>query len=146
MRAVAQICGVEADTSASIDAQVIVSSAVGYISKYLSKGSDTVAYLGENASSQLPSQWWGMTNNVRRAIAKCTTPLPTEISEYFMADGGSDPSELLYLPYRKYIYIDVGYDPILDDVIRERRGMSAQICQEGRKALQTWTIKDLADI
>jgi hypothetical protein len=140
------VVGVEADTSASIDAQVVHSSAVGYISKYLSKGGNCITYLSQTCMAQIPAQWWGMTNNVRRAIAKCTTPLPTEISEYFMADGGSDPSELLYLPYRKYIYIDVRYDPILDDVIRERRGMSAQICQEGRKALQTWTIKDLADI
>jgi hypothetical protein len=142
----AAVVGVEADTSASIDAQVVHSSAVGYISKYLSKGGNCITYLSQTCMAQIPAQWWGMTNNVRRAIAKCTTPLPTEISEYFMADGGSDPSELLYLPYRKYIYIDVRYDPILDDVIRERRGMSAQICQEGRKALQTWTIKDLADI
>lgn len=146
MLACSQVVGVEADTSPSVDAQVIHTSAAGYISKYLSKGGASVSYLSELCPSQLPSQWWGMTNNVRKAIAKCTTPLPTEISEYFMSGGGSNPDELLYLPYRKYIYIDVGYDPILDDVIRDRRGMSARICSEGRRALQTWTIRDLADI
>lgn len=146
MLSVAAVCGVESDTSASVDAQVIQTSAAGYISKYLSKGGNTVHYLGEIAPSQLPSQWWGCTNNIRKCIKRCTTPLPTEISEYFMAGGGLDPSEVLYTPYRKYIYIDIGYDPVLDDVIRDRRGMSAQLCRDGCKALQTWGIKDLADI
>lgn len=146
MYAVAQVVGVEADTSPSVDATVVRTSAAGYISKYLSKGGKVVSYLSEHCQSQIPAQWWGMTNNVRKAIRKCTTPLPTEISEYLINGGGSDPSEPLYLPYRKYIYIDVGFDPVLNEVIRDKRGMSAQMCISGRKALQTWTIKDLKDI
>jgi hypothetical protein len=146
MRSIAQVIGIEADTSASVDAQVIKKTCAGYISKYLSKGGDTVSFLSEVCPSQVPSQWFGMTKNVRDAIKKCTTAIPYEICLYLMQGGGSNEGEVLYTPYRRYIDIPIGYDPVTDDVINYRVGMSARMSAEGIKALQTWNKSALMEL
>lgn len=138
-----QVLGIEADTSASVDAQVIKKTAVGYISKYLSKGGRVVHRLAQTCLSQIPSQWWGMTANVRKAIKRCTTPLPAEVSEYLFGGGGSSPDELLYLPYRRYVDVLIGYDFRDNSPIYDRRGMSARINSLGKLALQRWSKVDL---
>jgi hypothetical protein len=146
MRSVAMVCGYEADTSASVDAQVIQKSASGYLAKYLSKGGDTISYLGEIAPSQIPSQWWGMTKNVREAINRCTTPIPIEICEYLMSGGGQNEGEILYTPYRRYIDVCIGFDPVSGENISFRVGMSARLNANGVKAMQTWDKSALMDL
>lgn len=137
------VVGGSPDTSPSIDATVIRKSAVGYISKYMSKGGEIVETVAETAPSQVPSQWWSMSSNVRAAIKRCTTVVPEEISAYLFAGGGEARSEILHIYRRRYIEVYAGRD-FRDGTERHIRvGMSAQLCREGMSAMQTWDIADI---
>lgn len=141
-----QVMGVEADTSASVDAQVVRKSAAGYLAKYLSKGGSVCEYLSETCPSQMPSQWWGMTRNVRNAIRKTTTVLSEEISSEFISGRTTDKSHPLYTPYLRYIDINLGADIYSGQPINLRVGVSARLNAWGCKMLQTWTLKDLSEL
>jgi len=90
---------------ASVDSSVVRTSAVGYISKYMSKGSSETSFLAEVCPEQLPSQWWSMSQNVRKAIKAATIRLPQEICESILYNPCTDPSSPLYLRYYKFVYI-----------------------------------------
>ncbi len=141
-----RVLGVEADTSASIDAQVVHKSAAGYLAKYLSKGGRVCEYLAETCQSQMPSQWWGMTNNVRKAIAKTTTVLPEQIASEFFYGRTTDKNHPLYTPYLKYIDIKLAFDARSGEPVNLRVGVSARLGVQGCRMLQKWTYADLEDI
>lgn len=95
------------NTSASLDASVVHSSAVGYLSKYMSKGSSEVGFLAQVCPDQLPGRWWGMSRNVRKAIASNTIHLPSSISEYILYNEELDPSSPFYMRYRRDVYVNI---------------------------------------
>jgi len=99
--------GGENCTSAAVDAQVVHSSAVGYISKYMSKGSKETSFLAEVCPDQLPSQWWSVSSNVRKAIKASTIRLPQEVCADILHRPCSDPSHPLYLRYCRLIYVPI---------------------------------------
>lgn len=99
--------GAENNPSASVDAQVVHSSAVGYISKYMSKGGESTSFLAETCPDQLPSQWWSMSQNVRKAIRTATVQLPQEICESILYNPCTDKDSALYLRYYRFIYIPI---------------------------------------
>jgi len=101
------VVGVSASMGASIDAALIYSSAVGYLSKYMSKGSEEVVYLAQLCPDQLPSQWWSCSRNVRQALARATVQLPDSVCHILMYGGSLDSFHPLYCRYRKEIYIFV---------------------------------------
>lgn len=137
------VVGGAPDTSASVDASVIRKSAVGYISKYMSKGGEIVETITQTATSQVPSQWWSMSANIRAAIEHCTTTIPEEICAYLFAGGGEVGTEVLHIYRRKYIEVFAGRD-FRDGTERWIRvGMSAQLCRDGMSAMQTWDIADI---
>lgn len=138
-----QVLGIEADTEASIDAVVVKTSAAGYLAKYLSKGSCVAEHFGQICPSQVPSQWWGMSQNVRKAISITTTPLPLEISRFLFYAGGDEPGGLLHLHYKRYIDIQIGFDYGENTPINLRVGMSARLCRAGDLALRRWEYKDI---
>lgn len=86
-RVLCSCIGASPQMGASIDASVVYSSAVGYISKYMSKGAAEVAYLAEICPGQLPSQWWSMSCNLRRCIKRCTVSIPQGLCETLMYGG-----------------------------------------------------------
>lgn len=137
------VIGGNPNTSASIDAAVVRKSATGYISKYMSKGGETYAYLAEACPSQIPGQWWSMSQNVKRAIAIATVVLPTEICEYLFSGGGDSPDEILHITRRRYIEVFAGADFRTGEERHIRVGMSAQLCRQGMSAMQTWNIADI---
>lgn len=141
--ACAEVVCSNVDTSAAVDSAVIRKSAVGYISKYMSKGGDICDELAQTCSSQVPSQWWSMSANVRAAIARCTVIIPDEICAYLFAGGGSMGTEVLYLTRRRYIEVYVGRDFQTGQERHIRVGMSAQLCRDGMSAMQTWDIADM---
>ena len=142
-RVCAQVMGIEADTSASVDAQVVKKSASGYLAKYLSKGGSVCKYLADTCPSQMPSQWWGMTRNVRAAIAATTTNLGEEIASEFFYGRTTDKDHPLYTPYLKFIDIKLGMDNRTGEPINMRVGVSARLSVQGCKMLQTWSFRDL---
>lgn len=107
-RCLYNVLGGEVAVGASVDSSVVRTSAVGYISKYMSKGSKEVSFLAEVCPDQLPSQWWSMSQNVRKAIKAATIHLPQEICESILYSPCVDPSSPLYLRYYKFVYIHLG--------------------------------------
>lgn len=99
--------GHEVSVGASIDASVVRSSAVGYISKYMSKGSQEVEWLACTCPNQLPSQWWSMTSNLRKAIKAYTIHLPEHECAFFMFLAVECPEDREYLRYCRPINICV---------------------------------------
>jgi hypothetical protein len=106
-RVLFNVLGGRVDVNASVDASVVRTSAVGYISKYMSKGSKETHFLAEVCPDQLPSQWWSMSQNVRKAIKSATIRLPQEICESILYNPCTDPSSPLYLRYYKFVYIHI---------------------------------------
>lgn len=125
MRCLASVLGVEADTSPSVDAQVVQTSASGYIAKYLSKGYEAVAWVGDCAPSQVPKQWWSMSANVRRCLRKLTTVLPAHLVEWWFGNNNYAEGDPYHLVYQQYIYVQWRGQEL-------KVGMSAQISKEGR--------------
>lgn len=97
-------CGTWASGRASVDATVVRSSAVGYISKYMSKGGDDYAFLADCAPCQFPSQWWSISQKCRLAIRQTTVELPSAISEYVVYNDTSEIDHPLYMPRKRYVY------------------------------------------
>lgn len=125
MRTLASVLGVEADTSPSVDAQVVHSSASGYLAKYLSKGYEAVEWIADIAPSQVPHQWWSMSANVRRCLRRLTTKLPEALIEWWFSNNNFDSDDPYHLTYTKYIYVQWRGQEL-------KVGMSAQISKEGR--------------
>lgn len=142
-RVCANVVGGNPDTSAAIDAAVVRTSAVGYISKYMSKGGEICEVLSETCPNQVPKQWWSMSANIRTAIKVCTVVIPESICAYLFAGGGESGTEILRLHRRKYIEIFAGRDFRTGDERWVRVGMSAQMCKQGMSAMQTWDIADI---
>lgn len=124
MRQCADVLGVEADTSASLDSQVIRKSASGYLAKYVSKGSGDISFVAEIAPSQCPKQWWSMSANIRRVLQRCTTQIPESIAESYLYGSGVDMG-CLRLNYQKDIYITSSSN------VETKVGTCGQICKEG---------------
>jgi len=107
-RVLANCLGGGVSVSASVDASVVRSSAVGYISKYMGKGGAGVEFLGQVDDSQIPSRWWSMSRQVKRCIRETTVPLGSAICSYFMHGNGCTPASLFRLRYHRFIDICVG--------------------------------------
>jgi hypothetical protein len=129
MRELGSLLGIEADTSAALDSQVIQKSASGYLAKYLSKGGGEIEQVAEIAPSQCPKQWWSISANVRRVLQRCTTQIPESIAAWYFGGGGSATDGCLRLNYRKDIYVPWKGAEL-------RVGMTGQICKEGLTALR----------
>lgn len=125
MRTLASVLGVEADTSPAVDAQVVQTTAAGYLAKYLSKGYEAVEWVAANAPSQVPKQWWSMSQNVRKAIRKLTTQLSESLVEWWFGGNNLPEGDPYHLVYQNYICIHWQNAEI-------KVGMSAQISKEGR--------------
>lgn len=106
-RCLYNVLGGHAPVGASVDSSVVRTSAVGYISKYMSKGSKETSFLAEVCPDQLPSQWWSMSQNVRKAIKAATIHLPQEICESILYNPCTEPGSPLYLRYYKFVYIHI---------------------------------------
>ncbi len=104
-RVLQSVIGTSAALGASIDASVVRVSAVGYISKYMSKGSQEVEWLACTCPDQLPSQWWSMTQNLRRSIKAHTISLPDYECAFFMQLAIECPEDREYLRYCRPINI-----------------------------------------
>lgn len=60
-----------ADFSSSANMQCVKKSAENYLSKYMSKGADSVAKVAESGlSNLLPKQWWSCSRSLSRRIAR----------------------------------------------------------------------------
>lgn len=138
-----QVIGGEPNTSASIDAAVIRESAVGYISKYMSKGGDICESLSQNCPEQVPRQWWSMSSNVKSAIQIATTTIPDSICAYLYSGGGQEADEVLYIYNRCYIEVYCGRDFKTGHERYIKVGMSAQMGKVGMSAMQSWDIADI---
>lgn len=126
MRVIQNCCGIPCDTLASVDAQVIHSSAVGYISKYLSKGGQPFQFLAQNAHDQFPSQWWSTSRNLRHSVSNLTVSLPSEVAQFYMSGAGDNKDNPYYLKYSKDVFVKwndrellVGVSGQINDVARE---------------------------
>lgn len=97
--------GIQCQTSAAVDAAVVHSSAAGYLSKYMSKGGEDYAFLAQNAPSQFPSQWWSCSRNLKLAIKRTVVNLPGQLCEYLIYNDTSNPSNVLYTPHKRFVYI-----------------------------------------
>lgn len=106
-RCLYNVLGGDVAVGASVDSSVVRTSAVGYISKYMSKGSKEVSFLAEVCPDQLPSQWWSMSQNVRKAIKAATIHLPQEICESILYSPCTDKDSPLYLRYYRFVYISI---------------------------------------
>lgn len=137
MRLLSSIFGVEVDTSASVDAQVIKKSASGYLAKYLSKGGGIGDFISGIAPSQFPRQWWSMSANVRRAIKRNRTQIPQPIAEWYFQGGDIGSDGCLRLNYRRDVYVQWKGQAL-------RVGMGGQICQEGLLTLRNNSIYALS--
>jgi len=123
MRTVAQVCGVEVDTSSSVDAQVVKKSASGYLAKYISKGSGVVEFLADIAPSQLPRQWWSMSASIRDGLKKLTVQIPQSIAEWYFSGNGRDPDEFLGCSYSRDVCVNWKGQDL-------RVGISAQLSKQ----------------
>jgi hypothetical protein len=131
--------GIPCETEAAVDATVVRKSAVGYISKYMSKGGEEVRECFEGREDEMPSQWWSINSQVRKAIARCSTSLPLEVCEYIFQSGKGNPGELLELLYCKYIYLRI-------EDYEYRIGLSGQMGKVGISALRNWDMGDLCKL
>lgn len=53
----------------NVNTQKVEKSAAAYLSKYMSKGGDTLAqFVAENGWSAVPGQWWNLTKPMRDAV------------------------------------------------------------------------------
>ena len=130
MRSCAAVVGIEADTSASVDAQLVKKSASGYLAKYLSKGSGNVDFIADIAPSQVPGQWWSMSAKVRKGISALTMQISQPLSEWWFEGNNFSEGEPYHLTYKRDIYIEwrgqslrVGLSGQLD-----KRGAAMFIC------------------
>jgi len=64
--------------------QVIKKSAIGYISKYLSKGGKTMKALNEEQREDLPCQWWYVSGSLKRIITKYTVTFDIVEAQAFL--------------------------------------------------------------
>lgn len=106
-RCLYNVLGGNVAVGASVDSSVVRTSAVGYISKYMSKGSSETSFLAEVCPDQLPGQWWSMSQNVRKAIKAATIRLPQEVCESILYNPCTDQSSPIYLRYYKFVYIQI---------------------------------------
>jgi hypothetical protein len=120
----AGVLGIEADTSASVDSQVVEKSASGYLAKYVSKGSGDIEFVADIAQSQCPRQWWSMSANVRRVLQRCTQQMPQPIAEWYFEGGGKQDDGSLRLNYRRDIMISWQGQEL-------KVGMTGQVCRDG---------------
>lgn len=107
-RVLRSVVGSTPPMGASVDTSLVHSSAVGYLSKYMSKGSEECQFLAQNCPNQLPSQWWSCSANVRLAIARGTFRLDDSVCQYLFYGGTLDKSHPLYCRYRREIYVCIG--------------------------------------
>lgn len=124
--------GQEPNTGASIDAAVIRSTAVGYISKYFSKSNENLGYIAEICPDQLPSQWWSTSRNVRACIEANICTLPLAVCHSFIGGYYGDcvhPDDVLYL---RNIYVFWNTEVICV-------GLSADIAQRSADSLRPFS-------
>ena len=106
--ACSNVVGGRPNVAASVDSTVIRSSAVGYISKYMSKGGESISFIADICPDQLPSQWWSTSRNLRKALRKATVYLSTVVSEYILYQHCTGEQKMFPLKYERRIYINVG--------------------------------------
>ena len=64
--------------------EVVRSSAAGYLAKYLGKGGDSVELARAIAPDMLPSSWYTISNNLRRAVKRSVIKVIGEIAKRFL--------------------------------------------------------------
>lgn len=133
-----QVIGGEVDTSAAVDAAVVRKSCIAYLAKYMGKGGDTISTLSNVCPSQIPGQWWGVSNNLRASLKRYTLKLPPEITEYLYHDDGKSSDFPLYVYRRTYISIPSGINPFTGYPFERRVGMSGYLSPKDSYSLQTW--------
>lgn len=101
-----EVIGRTPDVRASVDSQVCKKSVSGYLSKYMCKGGEMLALIADMDCSQVPSQWWSMSAFLKRQVKAKTVQIPEPIAQYLFGGGGTDPNEVLYLHYRKDIFLN----------------------------------------
>ena len=104
-RVLRRVLGTSVPLGASIDAQVVKTSAANYLAKYLSKGGRTVAYLASVCPDQVPRQWWSMSSNVRRCIKDNTILLSETVCRQLVYNVDSLIQDGFTFVYKQDIYI-----------------------------------------
>lgn len=98
-------CYEQYEEKASVNANVIRKSAVGYIGKYMSKGGAIVREINENGrGDELPRQWWSATATMKALIESEKKHLDQEICE-FIFDNLNDCMDAGLIVWGKYVQI-----------------------------------------
>jgi len=106
-RCLTNLCGYskrDVNVKASCNMQQIKSSAVGYLSKYMSKGKDDCDRVKEaGLESCLPKQWWGLHGGLRDLVEDYTHELNQEKSSFALTanegDEGIEKVRVMSIPY-----------------------------------------------
>jgi hypothetical protein len=114
---------------ASVDAQVVEKTAVGYLAKYLSKSGDDIQAIAETCPCQLPSQWWSSSRNVKCAVKLLTYSLPQELCAMLAACGVGDVCVGLHISYIREVCIMYGGRELIV-------GISAQISESSLSVIR----------
>lgn len=133
-----EVLGVQLNCSAAVDSQVCKKSVSGYLSKYMCKGGIMLEQIAEMDDSQLPHQWWSMSAYLRSQVKMKCIQIPEPIALYLFGGGGSSPDEILYLHYRKYLYLE-------RDGEEKKIGMVARMSASGISALHPGRDMDMLE-
>jgi len=80
--------GDETNTSAAVDIVTVKKSAANYLGKYISKGGDTIKQFEDTPWMDiLPTKWWYVSSDLKKAVKATQTELPAEESEALACDG-----------------------------------------------------------
>lgn len=80
--------GDEVNTNASVDIVTVKKSAANYLGKYISKGGDTIKQFEDTPwMDMLPTKWWYVSSELKKAVKTAQTELPAEESEALACDG-----------------------------------------------------------
>lgn len=136
LRVCKRVCAYDVSPNASVDAQVVKTSAANYLAKYLGKGGRTVAYLASICPDQVPRRWWSVSKNVRDAIKLHTVIISGHMCEQILATADSPVDCCIQFVYSAKVYA----------VIRDQErlvGFFAQLTDSSREA---WVKYDLSDL
>lgn len=90
----------------SVDCQVIKHSCAGYLSKYMSKGSDCIGAVNSDPAWIPPSQWWGVARELGKVILDGISSIDGYVAEQlYYGESGSLADNLIF-SYK--IYVEAG--------------------------------------
>ena len=101
----------------SVHAVVIKKSCVAYLGKYMSKGGEVLdKILEQDRASQLPRQWWTMSQACKKLVDRMIKTIPSAMSIPLMYHP-DELKELGVIRYYKEIYINLGGEERLVGVV-----------------------------